>query len=363
MKLKTAVYTILISILSLLSAPAVCAQTYFEGTGGDVDINANINQDLYSQLVISPITVEVKAPATVNIQLLLSDNSPKPGRSVEIYVNGSSAGVSIIQPGITDSSGRTSGTISSANAGTYEICAIDTTDSIDIYILDCETLYVVPVSAPVLLSEPQYTRGNANTLSWNMSGSGSYTYLIQSAKDSGFTNNVVDSGWISPRSYQFSNLSNSQIYFYRVKAKNSYGVESVWSNTVYSVQDSSSPTISLLGITGLGENNTQTWEAQDTLTIRLRIKDNTGILGKTFWCVGRDNSAIDCLSTEATDGDIWTISVKLGDLEHDESYHLYKNYSFCAEVSDTVGNVNRFCDISLIVPEPSTESQVLVIPL
>ncbi len=355
MKLKTAIYTILISILSLLLAPKVFAQTYFEGTGGDVDINANINQDLYSQLAISPITVEVKAPATVNIQLLLSDNSPKLGRSVEIYVNGSSVGVSIIQPGITDSSGRTSGTISSANAGTYEICAIDTTDSLDIYILDCETLYVVPVSAPVLLSEPQYTQGNANTLSWNMSGSGSYTYLIQSAKDSGFTNNVVDSGWISPRSYQFSNLSNSQIYFYRVKAKNSYGVESVWSNTVYSVQDSSAPTISLLSISGLGENNTQIWEAQDTLTIRLRIKDNTGILGKTFWCVGRDNSAIDCLSTEATDGDIWTISVKLGDLEHDESYHLYTNYSFCAEASDTVGNVNRFCNISLTVPEPSTE--------
>ncbi len=355
MKFKTAVNIILAVILNLLFVDVVFAQTYFEGVGGDVDINANINQDLYSQLDISPITIEIKAPATVNIQLLLSDNSPKPGRSVEIYVNGSSTGISITQPGITDSNGRASGTISSANAGTYEVCAIDTTDSVDIYILDCEILYVVPVSAPVLLSEPQYTQGNANTLSWNMSGNGSYTYLIQSSKDSNFTNSVIDSGWISPRSYQFSNLTDTQIYFYRVRARNSYGVESAWSNTVYSVQDSSAPTISLLNITGLGENNTQVWEAQTTLTIKLRVKDNTGILSRSFWCVGRDNSPINCLSTETADGDIWTITVKLADLEHDADYHLYTNYSFCAEASDTVGNVNRICNIALTVPGPATE--------
>lgn len=355
MKLKTAVNIISIVVLNLFVGGVVFAQTPFEAGGGDVDINANINQDLYSQLSISPTTVELREPATVSIQLLLADNSPKPGRSVEIYVNGSSTGVSITQPGVTDSDGRTSGSIYSTVAGTYEVCAMDTTDTIDIYILDCETLYVVPVSAPVLLSEPQYTQGNSNTLSWNMSGSGSYTYLIQSAKDVGFTNGVVDSGWIAPRSYQFSNLVDSQIYFYRVKAKNSYGAESVWSNSVYSVQDSSAPAISLLSVSGLGTNNTQTWEAQDLITIKLRVKDNTGILSKSFWCVGRDNSAIDCLNTEITDGDIWTITVKLGDLEHDESYHLYGSYSFCAEASDTVGNTNRFCNISLTIPAPSTE--------
>ncbi len=355
MKLKAAINIISILVLNLSFVGTVLAQTPFEAGGGDVDINANINQDLYSQLDISPITVEVREPSVVSIQLLLADNSPKVGRSVEIYVNGSSSGISITQPGATDANGRTIGTISSTVAGTYEVCAMDTTDTVDIYILDCETLYVVPLSAPVLLSEPQYTQGNTNTLSWNMSGSGTYTYLIQSAKDSNFTNSVTDSGWISPRSYQFTNLTDSQIYFYRVKAKNAYGAESAWSNSVYSVQDSSYPIISLLDVTGLGDNNTQVWEAQDIITIKLRIKDNTGVAGKSFWCVGKDGSMIDCLDTEITDGDIWTINVKFADLEHDSDYHLYGSYNFCAEASDTVGNVNRFCNINLIVPAPSTE--------
>ena len=364
MKLKTAVNIISIVVLNLFCVGAIFAQSSFEGVGGNVDVNANINQDLYSQLDISPVTVEVREPATVSIQLLLADNTPKPGRSVEIYVNGVSTGISITQPGVTDSNGRTSGTISSTVAGTYEVCAMDTTDTVDIYILDCETLYVVPVTAPVLLSEPQYTQGNTNTLSWNMSGSGTYTYFIQSAKDSNFTNSVTDSGWIGTRSYQFTNLTDSQIYFYRVKAKNSYGAESAWSNAVYSVQDSSSPTISLLGITGLGENNTQTWDAQSVITIKLRVKDNTGVTSKNFWCVGQDGSMIDCLDTEITDGDIWTVNVKLGELEHDSDYHLYKGYSFCAEASDTVGNVNRFCNMTLKVPEPSTpEPETPVTPI
>ena len=364
MKFKTAINILSIILLSTFGAGAVFSQTSFEAGGGDVDINANINQDLYSQLEISPITVEVRESSVVSIQLLLADNNPKLGRSVEIYVNGSSSGISISQPSITDGNGRTSGTISSTVPGTYEVCAMDTTEAIDIYILDCETLYVVPVSAPVLLSEPQYTQGNTNTLAWNMSGSGSYTYLVQSAKDSNFTDGVTESGWVSPRSYQFSNLADGQIYFYRVKARNAYGAESAWSNSVYSVQDSSYPSISLLSITGIGENNTQVWEAQDIITVKLRVKDNTGVASKNFWCVGKDESIIDCLDTEITDGDIWTVNVKLGDLEHDSDYHLYGSYNFCAEASDTVGNVNRFCDMTLKVSEPSIpEPETPVTPI
>ena len=154
MRLKTAFLKIIFSLLlCCFSVGYIKAQESFEGVGGDVDINANIDQDLYSQLDISPMTVEAGEPARVDIQLLLSGGVANPNREVEIYVNGSSAGVSILQPEMSDSNGRTSGSISSTVSGTYEVCAKDTTDIVDIYILDCETLYVVPVSAPTLLSE------------------------------------------------------------------------------------------------------------------------------------------------------------------------------------------------------------------
>lgn len=356
MRLKTAFLKIIFSLLlCCFSVGYIKAQESFEGVGGDVDINANIDQDLYSQLDISPMTVEAGEPARVDIQLLLSGGVANPNREVEIYVNGSSAGVSILQPEMSDSNGRTSGSISSTVSGTYEVCAKDTTDIVDIYILDCETLYVVPVSAPTLLSEPQYTQGILNTLAWNMSGSGTYTYLIQSAKDLNFTNGVLESNWISARAYRFENLVDGQIYYYRVKARNTYGVQSAWSNVVYSVQDASAPAITLLSVSGLGSNNTQVWEAQDVITIKLRLKDNTGIASKSFWCLTQNGAPLECINTESLEGDIWVVTVKLGDLEHDADYHLYTNYSFCAEASDPIGNVSRMCEISLIVPKPTVE--------
>jgi hypothetical protein len=353
MKIQTAIITIVLILgLSFLTHNIAYAQE-----GGDVTVNANINQDLYSQLSVTPSTVETREPALVNLQMLDAYGSPKPGRSLVIYINGSSTGVTITQPPVSDSNGLTSGSIYSSIAGTYEVCAKDITEGIDVYILDCETLYVVPVAAPSLLSEPQYTKGLSNTLAWDMTGSNTYTYLIQASTSSTFTTISAESNWISAKAYEFQNLSDGQIYFYRVKAKNSFGAESAWSNSVYSVQDNSEPTITLLSLTGLGTNNTQVWEAQDVLTFTLRVKDNTGVTSKSFWCVARDDSPLDCLDTQSDNGDIWTISVKLGDLEHDSNYYLYSQYSFCAEALDQVGNVKRVCDITLNILNPGVDEE------
>ncbi|MBU1119867.1 carboxypeptidase-like regulatory domain-containing protein [Patescibacteria group bacterium] len=358
MKIKTAILSIflILGFLFLTNNNKVIAQS-FEAGGGDVNVNANINQDLYSQLDVTPGTVEAREPALVNIHMLTSDGSPKAGRTLVIYVNGNSTGVTITQPPVSDSNGLTSGSIYSSVPGTFEVCARDTTEGINIYLLDCETLYVVPVTSPTLLSEPQYTQGLLNTLAWNMSGTGTYTYLIQSSTSSTFSTIFAQSNWISAKAYEFHGLTDGQIYFYRVKAKNSYSAESAWSNSVYSVQDNTKPTITLLSLDGLGTNNTQVWEAQDVLTFKLRVKDNTGVASKSFWCVARDDSPQDCLNTESFGGDIWTITVKLGDLEHDSNYYLYPQYTFCAQALDVVGNVRRVCDITLNVPEPGGEEE------
>ena len=358
MKIRTAILSIslILSFLFLTNNNKVLAQS-FEAGGGDVNVNANINQDLYSQLDVTPGTVEAREPALVNIHMLTSDGNPKAGRTVVIYINGNSTGVTITQPPVSDSNGLTSGSIYSSVPGTFEVCARDTTEGINIYLLDCETLYVVPVTSPTLLSEPQYTKGLINTLAWDISGTGTYLYWIQASTSSTFSTIFAQSNWISAKAYEFHGLTDGQIYFYRVKAKNSYGAESAWSNTVYSVQDNTKPTITLLSLEGLGTNNTQVWEAQDVLTFKLRVKDNTGIASKSFWCVARDDSPQDCLNTESFGGDIWTITVKLGDLEHDSNYYLYPQYTFCAQALDVVGNVKRVCDITLDVPEPGSEEE------
>jgi len=349
MKIKAAIFIIVLSITYFVTG-GVYAQTYFEGVGGDVNVNANINQDLYSQLDVTPSTVEAREPAMVNLHMLAADDSPKAGRTLVIYINGSSTGITITQPPVSDSNGQTSGSIYSSVPGTFEVCAMDTTEGLNIYLLDCETLYVVPVAAPSLMSEPQYTKGTSNTLLWDMFGYNTYMYQIQASTTSNFATIASVSNWISAKGYKFENLVDGQIYFYRVKARNSFGAESAWSNSVYSVQDNSEPTITLLSLTGLGDNTTQDWEAQDMLTLKLRVKDNTGVVSKSFWCVGQDDSPLNCINTESSNGDIWTITVKLGDLEHDSNYYLYTQYSFCAEALDEVGNVRRICDINLTIP-------------
>lgn len=358
MKIKTALIICLSLLFSFSGITYIDAQTSFEGDTGGVDVNANIDQDLYSQLEISPTYVEILQPTTVNLHLLNSNNEPKANRTIILYINGSSSGVSITQPLKSDSNGNTSGSVKSSLSGTYTICAKDITEGFDIYLSDCENLYVIPVAIPTLNAEPAFTQGSKNTLSWNTSGLGTYMFLAQSSTKSDFSTTAQDTGWITSRSYEFTDLTNGQMYFYRVKAKNSWGGESGWSNVVYSVQDNTAPEVKLLSTSGLGTTTTQNWDAQTILTFKLRVKDNIQISEKSFWCVLQDGSSKECLNTESLNGDIWTLTVRLGDLEHDSNYFLYSTYNFCAQASDEVGNVTRICNISLKIPETSPSKPV-----
>ena len=92
-----------------------------------VNVNANINVDLYSQLSINPISVEIKESSQVSLDIVDSLNNPKANRQIEIYINGSSLGVTITQPALTDLLGHTVGYVKSSIAGSYEVCARDIT--------------------------------------------------------------------------------------------------------------------------------------------------------------------------------------------------------------------------------------------
>lgn len=363
MKIKTALVTILIS---LFLVPFVYAQQF------GVEVGANITVDLYSQVDVNPATVEISEPSTVGIQILDTEGDGLENRDVEIYINGDDTGISIIQPLATDSFGETSGMVSSSVTGTYEVCVLDVTDVEDIYVEDCESIFVVPVPVPVMSAEPQYTKGETNSISWTHSGGNTYEFQVEVSNTSGFGNILRTTSWDSSLSYFFENLSNNQAYYYHVRAKNEFGGESNWSGYVYSIQDSEDPEITLLEVGEVGENTVEQWDNLYEVIFKFKIEDNVAIDSKVFYCVLLDGSLDECLNSQSSNGDIWTLTVALGDLETDANYDLFEEYIFCVDATDVVGNITRLCDITLTfehiseeepedpVPPPIQETQDIV---
>ena len=353
MQIKTALKRIiLISVFLFLFPFNIFAQFGdFVTDQLNVNIQASINVDLHSQILLNPPTVEVLQPSAVIVSTLNPGGSPKPGRMIQLYVEGDSTGISIIQPTtVTDSNGSTVGFVTSTIPGTYMICARDITESMVIDIKECKALYVTPVPAPTMLELPQYTRGDSCNVMWNMSGIWVYEYYVEVSLTPSFESVLYSSGWIDDRSYQFDNLENERMYFYRVKARNSYGGESKWSNIVFSVQDSQPPLIELINITEMDGDTTEEWNSNFVVNIQYRITDNIGVSKMIFWCLDRKGQKLNCRHTMVVDGDFLTVSIKLSDLERFNLIYLYKEYGFCIEAVDLVGNVSRNCNALLKIP-------------
>lgn len=114
---------------------------------------------------------------------------------------------------------------------------------------------VVPVdpplagSAPILDLEPEFTQGVSNTVSWSldddMKASRELEYLVQRSGDSQFTDEVVESGWISESSYEFTGLEHGLTNHYRVRGRNLQGTETDWSSSRSSTQDAVAPVAEL----------------------------------------------------------------------------------------------------------------------
>jgi hypothetical protein len=88
---------------------------------------------------------------------------------------------------------------------------------------------------PVLYAEPEITLGTSNRISWEPIA-GDIEYYTECAEDANFTNIVYNSGWITETSCEFTGLQIDQRYWYSVKARNSAGIESQWSNMESSLQ-------------------------------------------------------------------------------------------------------------------------------
>ena len=88
---------------------------------------------------------------------------------------------------------------------------------------------------PVLHTEPEVTLGTSNIISWEPVV-GAVEYYAECAEDANFDNIVYNSGWITETSYEFTGLQLGQRYWYSVKARNSAGIESQWSNVESSLQ-------------------------------------------------------------------------------------------------------------------------------
>ena len=344
MKIKTA----LITILGFLILPffSVLAFDLPEQTQSVV-ISARITIDYYSTITLNPVTVEIYQPSSVTIRILGPGSIPIPGRTVRIVA----PGLNITQPtSPTNSSGNTTGSVNSSVPGTYTVCAVDTTFGYDIQIVNCRTLYVIPVRIPTFLPEPYYTKGSTNTVFWNNIDSG-YQYFVEVSEDPTFGTVLSNSGWVSSTSYQFTDLENEKMYFYRVKARNPYGGESAWSSPVFSVQDTLPPEITILDLGDVGDNDTVEWDPNHIVKLVFRVTDNLQLDITNFLCVDSKGKTYICVTDYYMDGDNLIVNLELRDLERLSGTYLRPRYEFCVEASDAAGNIVRVCNIYIDIPQ------------
>lgn len=341
MRIKTAFIQFCLFVSLFLFVPNIYAQLQ-----DDVVVSANINVDFYSTVNVNPSTVEIFQPSIVEIRILNPSGQGIPGRQIEIVA----PGLNIIQPiTLTDATGRTTGSVSSGTAGTYTVCAKDTTFGYDIDIQNCKTLYVIPVPVPSMLPEPQYTKGLTNTVLWQSLGP-AYRYNVQVSEFSNFSVIKQESGVINATSFEFTNLENGKMYFYRVRAQNLFGGVGGWSNSVFSVQDAQNPSISILDISSVGENTTNNWSSSFTITMLFRVTDNLQLASTQFICLNSQGNAYPCTNSSNQEGDIFTVNIRLGDLERRSGTFLRQRYEFCVEAVDGATNVQRLCNIYIDIP-------------
>ncbi len=311
----------------------------------NVNVTVSINTDIHSYITLVPATSEISAPSQVQISMVDGNGNPKVGRKTYIYVKGSNADkVTITQAPITNASGTATGNIYASTPGVYEVCIQDQTEVNVIEVEKCSNFYVIPTPPPVMEQEPAYTVGSTNTVSWTPQGSLPYQYYVEVSTNQDFTSVVNNSGWISTTSHTFSGLQGGQMYFYRVKAKNNYGSESTWSNYVYSAQSVASPAIILEKISPLPDTYSDSWNQDSVISFTYRINDKLGVDGVKFLCVNSDGSKKECNATISQEGNIYTVSIKLGDLEKQlDGTTLYPSYSFCLEATNSIGTKSSNC--------------------
>jgi len=334
---------LLISVIILLFSVTTVYANGFVKAEFDVNVVAFNGIDAFSTVTLSVSSVEIELESNVTVRVMDRFGDPLVGHTVVLYVDGDPEGVSFVQPEITDEDGFAYGKVKTSKSGTYVIRAYDSTYGENISILESATLYSFPTLAPVLKEEPYYTKGTTNTLYWDdVEGSDSYEYYLQISENEIFTSGVSNSGWVDDNQYQFTDLISGQMYFYRIKARNSGAGESSWSNTRFSVQDSVSPTIKIINPGELvGDKNF------GNVKLEFSIADDLGVDEVNVFCRLR-SGILDKCGTMQKNGNRYTFLIPLTDLERGFLFSLLDSYTFCVEASDFAGNTTDSCGFSIV---------------
>jgi len=335
-------YLKLITGIILCFWPAHIFADEFIAEEEDTNVSANITVDNFSSVEVNPDTTEAGMESEIIVRLLDHLGHPIPDHSIRLYIEGDGTGVIFVQPLNSNPSGEAMGMIKALIPGNYKVRAVDDTYGYDIDITSFDMFYTTPLETPILLSEPYYTKGLKNTVTWIREVG--YEYFVETSKSALFTTTVGNSGWLSSSQYTFIDLEDASIYFYRLKRRNIGGGESSWSNVVYSVQDASAPVITLLSIENM---NLSSGEGDDYIEIQAKIEDNLSLASESTYCVLTNGTLYECATYTSFTGSIYTVRISFNELEKDTNGNLLNNYSFCIEVADEAGNIGRNCDIEI----------------
>lgn len=103
-----------------------------------------------------------------------------------------------------------------------------------------------PTAGPVLETEPAFTPGTSNTITWSVpSAKSSWEYLAQRAATADFVEVADLSDWIPGTTFVFEDLTHGQTHHFRVRARDGGGAVTPWSAVESSTQDAEPPAVSM----------------------------------------------------------------------------------------------------------------------
>ncbi|MBI2357053.1 fibronectin type III domain-containing protein [Candidatus Dojkabacteria bacterium] len=334
------IFTLLCLFLGFFSLKNnVSAEEFVTQVSGFIDI------DPYSTVEIDNENTEVGLWRNVRVRITDRNSNPLSGHSVSIYSD-TSEEVEFVQPPVTDSDGYAVGKVRYFSPGVYTVKAKDTTYDEDILIQVSADVYVFPIPSPVFKPEPYYTKGSSNLVEWlEVDGLDTvYEYQVQVSNKSDFSTVVQTSPLLDGLSYTFTNLTNSQMYFYRVRSLNTGGEYSEWSDSVFSVQDATPPVIVATELPDLEKVG-----GSYQVVFKFNVTDNLTLQSVSLYC--QNTGGLEECGTLQSTGSSYTALISLDELEKGLFQNFRDRYVFCVEASDQAGNMAQNCEFEIHLKE------------
>lgn len=309
------------------------------------EVSAYIDINPYSTVEIDNENTEVGLWRDIRVRITDANGDPLVDRNIIFYSDIVESSY-FVQPLPTDSDGYAYGKVSFDTPGVYIIKGKDITYPNEIFINGTATAYVFPVPTPTLSSIPYYTQGLTNAIGWSeVEGmDSSYEYFLEVSTSSSFSDTVITSGWITETEFSLINLTDSQMYFYRVRARNSQAGMSSWSQSIFSVQDNTSPNISPISKPTLLKKANGA-----NITFKFTVSDSLSLKSVELLCK-KDSDTYRCGSLESV-GSNYTATVDIEELDRRLLQNLEGTYSFCIKAKDQAGNETQDCSFEIKLEE------------